>query len=416
MKNRFKLKRIIGEHGLLLGILITPIKAFHKAIFSMLSFFLYKNIKINPKQIIFYSKRDFSDNARALFDYLIENKYDEKNRIVWLVSEPGKFSEYKNDNILFIKSKTFYNSYTLRALFYVRTSKLFFFTHSPFMLKAKKSNQLFINLWHGSGYKAAKAGGGEIYFDYCLVPGKVFIETKKEFFKCSGDKILPLGYPRYDWFKKASPLTREYLNRFGEDKASKVKNIIWMPTFRKSTAPNLSENTLVSDFDIPLVSSQKELIKIDKFCRENNINLLIKQHFLQVGYDLKDSPLSNIFLITDEDLDKHNIQLYELLALTDGLITDYSSVAIDFLLMDRPIGFVLEDFEKYKKSRGFVFENPLDYMPGHHIYTLENLFIFLDDTAKGIDKHEESRKKVRAKTHNETDNYSRRIIEQLTDL
>ena len=38
--------------------------------------------------------------------------------------------------------------------------------------------------------------------DYCLVPGDVFIETKKEFFGCSSRKLLALGYPRYDQMMK----------------------------------------------------------------------------------------------------------------------------------------------------------------------------------------------------------------------
>ena len=50
----------------------------------------------------------------------------------------------------------------------------------------------------------------------------------------------------------------------------------------------------------------------------------------------------------DTDLEQADVQLYETLSFVDALITDYSSVAIDYLLMDRPIAFTLDDYEKYR--------------------------------------------------------------------
>ncbi len=39
------------------------------------------------------------------------------------------------------------------------------------------------------------------------------------------------------------------------------------------------------------------------------------------------------------------------------LVSDYSSVAIDYLLLDRPLGFTLDDYEAYTESRGWVFDD-----------------------------------------------------------
>lgn len=63
-------------------------------------------------------------------------------------------------------------------------------------------------------------------------------------------------------------------------------------------------------------------------------------------------------------LEKKQIKLYELIGISDGLLSDYSSVAVDYLLLDRPLGYVLADYNIYKEKRGFVFEDPLEYMPG----------------------------------------------------
>jgi len=53
-------------------------------------------------------------------------------------------------------------------------------------------------------------------------------------------------------------------------------------------------------------------------------------------------------------LEKKQIKLYELIGISDGLLSDYSSVAVDYLLLDRPLGYVLADYNIYKEKRGFV--------------------------------------------------------------
>ena len=59
-------------------------------------------------------------------------------------------------------------------------------------------------------------------------------------------------------------------------------------------------------------------------------------------------------------MEKKQIKLYELIGISDGLLSDYSSVAVDYLLLDRPLGYVLADYNIYKEKRGFVFEDPLE--------------------------------------------------------
>lgn len=78
----------------------------------------------------------------------------------------------------------------------------------------------------------------------------------------------------------------------------------------------------------------------------------------------------------------------------DVLITDYSSVYFDYQLLDRPIGFAIDDVEEYRRNRGFVFDNILDYMPGEKIYSFDELKTFFDHLHKGQDDYSEKRKKV----------------------
>ncbi len=52
--------------------------------------------------------------------------------------------------------------------------------------------------------------------------------------------------------------------------------------------------------------------------------------------------------------EKEGLQLYEFIHCADALVSDYSSVAIDYLLLDRPLGFTLDDYKEYTQSRGWV--------------------------------------------------------------
>ena len=49
-----------------------------------------------------------------------------------------------------------------------------------------------------------------------------------------------------------------------------------------------------------------------------------------------------------------DIPVNRILGKADALISDYSSAAIDYLILDRPIGFLLKDVEEYGNSRGFI--------------------------------------------------------------
>jgi CDP-glycerol glycerophosphotransferase (TagB/SpsB family) len=101
--------------------------------------------------------------------------------------------------------------------------------------------------------------------------------------------------------------------------------------------------------------------------------------------------LSHLRFYTNNDLDRMNIQLYELLAYANKLITDYSTVALDYLLLNRSIGYVNDDIADFNKSRGFVFENYLDYCPGPKIDTTAK---FIDFIYSSKDEYKKQRKEI----------------------
>lgn len=74
--------------------------------------------------------------------------------------------------------------------------------------------------------------------------------------------------------------------------------------------------------------------------------------------------LSNVLVFSDADFAAEGIRLYDLLARSDALITDFSSVFADYLLCDKPIAFDISDIDvKSDGLRGFVVDDPCNICP-----------------------------------------------------
>ena len=379
----------------------------------------YSKMAISKDQILFISKPDYSDNALYLFDYLLNRENSAKYSYVWLLAEESKSDH--NDEIQRVTFINEFSSWHLglsqKAIKAVLTSEYVFFTHdSPLHDLQKKPEQIVVNLWHGCGYKSMKSTNEwskKNPFDYALVPGKVFIETKSVFWACDKKKILPIGYPRYDEFKHVSSATNVMFKAL-KGKADKL--IMWMPTYRKTESGTFAVNKIKGFFELPILKSTDDLLMLDQYCFENNIVICIKRHKNQIRFQSEDIKLKSIKFITDADLKTSKASLYSLLSCIDGLITDYSSVAIDFLLVNKPIGFTLDDFQEYRDTQGFVFPDPLKYMPGTHIYSYDDLLGFIYEIIRNEDKHKAERKAIMDDVHNPCDNYCERIWNKVLEL
>lgn len=404
-----KIKKKLTEHGFLNIILSLIYLPFYYLLrFLILSF--SNCIKVKENQILFYSIPDCSDNAKYYYEFLYD-KNTKKNKYIWLVNDIDKykFNNYKNTK--YIKAFTLlFSKPTIKSIYYILSSKEIYYTHvSPFqpIPNKMKQQQLVINLWHGCGYKKSEiVTKSKPLFNYALVPGNAFIKTKCEFWNCNSNQILNIGYPRYDLFYNDNSEVEIFLNKFNVyDK----KIIIWMPTFRKTEGTHFAENKIDMKFDLPILNNMEEVESINKICKEKNLFLIVKRHPIQLKYICEENNYSNIAFINNEFLEQNKVELYSLLTYTNGLITDYSSVAIDYLLLNKQIAFTLNDIEQYSNIRGFVFDDPLEYMPGKFVYDFKDFCQYLDDIENNNDEYLEQRKKVISKVHNICDNYCERL-------
>lgn len=417
------IKKKLREDGVFQGSLYYFCHFFSKLTLPLVEKWASGHCSVCETRIVFKNRenQDFTDNARALFEYLVENGYNEKYQMIYMVSDKKKFRNRKYKNVKFVTAENRFGWNSPMAYYYGATAKYFFYTNNSADLNRYHcEGQITINLWHGCGYKGATLENKNIphsdsmsRFDYAIVPGPVFVETKSAYWRCPKEKILPLGYPRYDWMLDEKNSKEEILNRLFGWKGLETKAVIWMPTFRKSNLTGYGENDIELPYELPAVGGPEEMKELDAHCRENHILLIIKKHPLQIGWSGQKEKYTNIRYVSEELLEERDVLLYRLVGVCDALISDYSSIAVDYLLLDRPIGFVLTDFERYEKARGFVFDDPLKYMPGEKIYEFAQLKEFLTHVGEKEDLFAGERHQVLPKMHNRTEDYRGRLAESL---
>ena len=230
-----------------------------------------------------------------------------------------------------------------------------------------------------------------------------------EYWQYPLEKSVVTGYPRLDYLFEDDPVVSEKVYEvFHLSDYRKV--VFWMPTFRKSVASTLSEDYIHNETGLPIFNTLDDLRSFSTFLKAKDILLVFKLHHLQAELPVFQEKFDNIIVVRDEELHYLGLQLYQFVRFADALISDYSSIAIDYLVMDRPIVFTLDDYEQYAKSRGLFPENAIDYMPGYHVYDEAGLEDALSEIADGIDRYKEERSAIVGQYHTYKDGGSSKRV------
>ena len=110
-----------------------------------------------PHASAYVKGMDFADNARALFEYMLENGYNEKYELVWFVKNPEEFEQY--NNVINVKFMSFDWSVSEneeeRNSYYhaLCLAKYIFFTDAYGFARNCRKDQTRVQLWHGCGFK-----------------------------------------------------------------------------------------------------------------------------------------------------------------------------------------------------------------------------------------------------------------------
>ncbi len=339
-----------------------------------------------------YGGHSFTDNTKYLFKFLSKKS---NYKLIWIAKSNELISNLRKNGYNVIRA------FSIKAIKYLRRAKFIFLTHGyvdVMPIKFALKTAVFLT-WHGTPIKIINKElddsyiyqkWGDIfkiqlrfdqYVDYILSApgGEREIEILCSAFRTDKKKIKSLGFPRNDIFFNED---EDFLNSIKEK--NKIPNkfhkiFLYAPTWRDDLR-----------FDIPL--SQRELLELNKVLKEMKALLLIKAHIFADKIQISD--YENFKLV------EKNSDIMELAVISDALISDYSSIILDFLLTMKPILLFTFDLEEYGKSRGFYY-NFKDIAPGPIILNGVELI----EAIRNIDQIDLEYREIREKLRDKFNKY-----------
>lgn len=366
------------------------------SIFPCISF-INRMIPKNDKRVLLYiPNKRFVYSLGPLKQYLVENGYGKKYKISYGYQDLVKYGDGK-----WVEKLAVIKSYLLFMI-----TRYVFYTAGQIPIKPSKK-QMVIHVHHGNsslkplGKLANIDNGDEFFFTYMIVPSEFYIPIRAKEYECPESCMKIAGEPMADAMLKAPKGIYDF--------SSFNKVLVWAPTFRKSDLMGYKDSNL--DTLVPLFEVQ-DYPELNDLLAKHNIKLIVKLHPIQTVSSEDHRHFSHLSIFSNDEFADSGYDWYTLIANSDGLIGDYSTVSMHYLLMDRPLAYVVPDLEDYASNRGFSVENPEDFMGGHIIKTQVEFKQFIEDFANGRDVYREKRHQVCDKVYKYKDaDACKRIIE-----
>ncbi len=338
------------------------------------------------RQVAVYGWPDAEGNAVCLLRHLALGTAEP--RIVWLTSgSPEVDPQYARwiDRVR-VRRKS-----SLAGVWAYLRSDVVCFTHGLYSSPVPRRGRTFVNLWHGDGPKRTENAAFQVRPGASAVVAgtRLWGDKKAADFGMSTEQVLLVGNPRVDDFDE--PLTGG--QRAALTKLLGERFIVWMPTYRDSNGAGFMEWS-----DGRRLSEAGHVASMGDQAREaessHGIQVVVKPHPMdRDNY----SEIPGLRTIDDRLLQECGISLYQLLGASAGLVTDYSSVWTDYLVLDRPVLLFCPDYEEYAAQRGFNVPDLEEVSPGPVVTSLAAFAEFVAAVASGIDTDAQRRKAVAEK-------------------
>ena len=354
---------------------------------KVLDFYGYKR-----KKIVFISKGSVTSNNKALFIHCFKEALD----VVMLTDNAAQLQEMHSLKMPVVNLES-RRAYRLMACAKITVQDQANLTEEINLLSPRQKS---LQMWHGIPLKRLNKLT-TVSYDY-LVSTSDFVNETTLSKVIHAKEYKDYGYPRNDLFLQEHHDVYDLLfcdteiYFFAKEKfGTPHKILLYMPTHRESSKAA----------KIPL-----DFEKLNTFLTKNNATLILKlHHFVQELY-VHESYSNILFHTTHGDV-------YPLLKYTDILITDYSSVYFDFLLLNRSIIFFDYDKAEYEANmQGFLYDYE-SFTPGVHAMNQEALYQALEQTLTcHDDAFWEQRETLCEKLYTFQDNLASKRVEKLFSL
>jgi CDP-glycerol glycerophosphotransferase (TagB/SpsB family) len=330
----------------------------------------------------------YRDNARDLFEHAVKNARPGR-RVFWITGSPDVARKLREKGLPVLESSS------PRAWSACLRAGVVFVTHGRHdVVKSLTRGAAVIYLNHAlpikhmgydiksNPYLHAKPLRRLVYklidpywtldFDYALSASPQTAGIVSSSMHAPADRVWPLGFPRFASLARAARSSQA---------AGRKRRVLYMPTFRDRAG--------FSHFGYGF-----DLAEVERRLAALDAELLIALHPFDrspVPDELKARSDGRARLFSPPDVN-------ELLPGIDALVTDFSSVAFDYLILDRPMIFTQFDYADFVSTeRGTYFAYD-DVTPGPKARDWPALLDALDDALlRGRDEFAPRRAEVRAR-------------------
>jgi hypothetical protein len=323
---------------------------------DFLSFIFGNLIPIKSSLVLFHGSTvsSYNESTRYLYEHLLKDEASSSLSIVWMTDSKVVYDYLRRlDRPVSMHRSIGGLWHYVRAGIVISNG-----TSYPSLLKFTGLSTIKICLHHGTGPRSTNASDEKRVkdsftilkklsrFDYFNFTSKYSnIVVGKMQFLIPKNKRVVLGLPRCDHL-----LDNNFVNKLRQNKPLltrlnyQIKNkdncILYSPTWRPKDSPlsfplSLLEGFIIGDFD--------------NWLKSNNILFFISAHPLMEDFE-DFSNCTNILYLDRSPV----VDINQLLPEIDLLITDYSSIATDFMLMDRPVIYVMPDYLYYLYDFGLL--------------------------------------------------------------
>ena len=325
-----------------------------KAIFYSIPFYLFRVFSIKKNRIVmwtFEGQGGYACCPKYIAEEIIKRNKNTNNKpveIVWILSDldkkfPSRIKKVKDT--------------WLHRAYYMTTARFWIGNTRTFLGTKKRKGTIYIQTWHGTislkpigkyrgekfskiAYIVSKADSDLI--DYLISGSDYCTKMWRDGLLYDGE-ILQLGTARCDvLFNGVEEKHKQLRDEYNLPQDSKI--CVYAPTFRggsQSTNRNVNAEEVTLDFDRLINTLEKKF---------GGVWYVFLRLHPQVAAIMNRLPVdsSNERLI---DVSQRP-DMAEIMAATDCIITDYSTVIFEGFLTGQPGFIYADDFDEYVKDRG----------------------------------------------------------------
>lgn len=361
----------------------------------------------NKKIWIFgaWAGKAYSENPKYMFEYVNQNHKD--IRAVWISRNKKIVERLQNKGY-----ESYYYLSLKGILIALRAGACFESEGNTDVCLYTVGRAKVIQLWHGMPFK--KIGNDAVGWknltsvtgsdkwrhfinqpekSYYMVASEKMGEIMQSAWNAHRSRIFVTGFPHNDMYVPPIP-SFPYLEQLKKNNPG-CKVVLYMPTHRNFGSTGKPQFTI------------EDLKSLNVFLKEHGIYMIFKPHIHEMkNYLHFENELSHIIFANDPDIFGDP---YEYSPSCDALITDYSSIFIDFLGLNRPIIFFPYDLDYYVTQDAGLYFDYENTVPGPIAYNWEQVTNALDEQLK-CDSYEAKRLQCRQFLNPYNDGQNRKRI------